>query len=151
MVSINLIAASSLLHSCYILEIIKNVPHDRLAQSKMICIKDLVDSRLFRMAECREILLPEFCREIKEKLESKEEVCCGCWSCNICCMARWRAAAPPATDDCHFVTTTTRCDNIVVNNPTVSHACVAASCHLNALIMINIIICYVFCSSFVCM
>lgn len=40
----------------------------------MTCIKDLVDSKLFRMPQCREILLPEFCREIKEKLESKEEV-----------------------------------------------------------------------------
>lgn len=62
------------LFSCYILEIIRNVPLDRLIQSKMTCIKDLVDSKLFRMPQCREILLPEFCREIKEKLESKEEV-----------------------------------------------------------------------------
>lgn len=59
---------------CYILEIIRNVPLGRLTQSKMTCIKDLVDSKLFRMPQCREILLPEFCREIKEKLESKEEV-----------------------------------------------------------------------------
>ena len=40
----------------------------------MTCIKDLVDSELFKMPQCREILLPEFCREIKEKLENKEEV-----------------------------------------------------------------------------
>lgn len=50
------------------------MPLGRLTQSKMTCIKDLVDSKLFRMPQCREILLPEFCREIKEKLESKEEV-----------------------------------------------------------------------------
>lgn len=63
--------------SVYILEIIRNVPLGRLTQSKMACIKDLVDSKLFRMPQCREILLPEFCREIKEKLESKEEVRAG--------------------------------------------------------------------------
>lgn len=60
--------------SCFILEIIRNVPLGRLTQSKMTCIKDLVDSELFKMPQCREILLPEFCREIKEKLENKEEV-----------------------------------------------------------------------------
>ena len=41
----------------------------------MICIKDLVDSKIFRKPSCRQILLPVFCRQIKDKLESKEEVC----------------------------------------------------------------------------
>lgn len=40
----------------------------------MICIKDLVDSKLFKYPECRAILLPVFCHQIKDKLESKEEV-----------------------------------------------------------------------------
>ncbi|KAJ6638701.1 Dedicator of cytokinesis protein 1 [Pseudolycoriella hygida] len=59
--------------SNYIVEIIKNIPAGRLTQSKMICIKDLVKSKLFRYPECRAILLPVFCQQIKDKLESKEE------------------------------------------------------------------------------
>lgn len=58
-----------------IVEIITNIPQGRLTQSKMICIKDLVDSKLFKLPECRAILLPVFCQQIKDKLESKEEVC----------------------------------------------------------------------------
>ncbi|XP_037029968.1 dedicator of cytokinesis protein 1 isoform X7 [Bradysia coprophila] len=59
--------------SHYIVEIIKNIPAGRLTQSKMICIKDLVKSKLFKYPECRAILLPVFCQQIKDKLESKEE------------------------------------------------------------------------------
>lgn len=40
----------------------------------MKCIKDLVDSKIFRLPLCRGILLPVFCTQIKDKLESKEEV-----------------------------------------------------------------------------
>lgn len=40
----------------------------------MTCIKDLIDSKLFKLPECREILLPVFCEQIKSKLENKEEV-----------------------------------------------------------------------------
>lgn len=57
-----------------IVEIITNIPQGRLTQSKMICIKDLVDSKLFKLPECRAIMLPVFCQQIKDKLESKEEV-----------------------------------------------------------------------------
>lgn len=60
--------------SKYIVEIVKKIPPGRLTQSKMICIKDLVDSKLFKLPECRAILLPVFCYQIKDKLESKEEV-----------------------------------------------------------------------------
>lgn len=56
------------------MDIITNIAPGRLTQSKMICIKDLVDSKLFRMPECRSVLLPLFCQEVKDKLESKEEV-----------------------------------------------------------------------------
>lgn len=62
------------IHSQYIVEIIRNIPAGRLTQSKMICIKDLVKSKLFKYPECRGILLPVFCQQIKDKLESKEEV-----------------------------------------------------------------------------
>lgn len=57
-----------------IVEILTNIAPGRLTQSKMICIKELVDSKLFKMPECRQILLPVFCKQIKDKLESKEEV-----------------------------------------------------------------------------
>lgn len=40
----------------------------------MKCIKDLVDSKIFKLPLCRGILLPVFCGQIKDKLESKEEV-----------------------------------------------------------------------------
>ncbi|XP_062554815.1 dedicator of cytokinesis protein 1 isoform X2 [Armigeres subalbatus] len=56
-----------------IVDIITNVPTGRLNQSKMTCIKDVVDSKLFKLPQCRAILLPVFCRQIKDKLESKEE------------------------------------------------------------------------------
>jgi dedicator of cytokinesis protein 1 len=50
------------------------IPPGRLTQWKMICIKDLVDSKIFKLPLCRGILLPIFCMQIKDKLESKEEV-----------------------------------------------------------------------------
>lgn len=53
---------------------LQNIPPGRLNQSKMACIKDLLESKLFCSEECRGILLPEFCHQIKEKLENKEEV-----------------------------------------------------------------------------
>lgn len=65
------------------------MPLGRLTQSKMTCIKDLVDSKLFRMPQCREILLPEFCREIKEKLESKEEVSPWASWVFFCAICNW--------------------------------------------------------------
>lgn len=60
--------------SNFIVEIITKIPPGRLTQWKMKCIKDLVDSKIFRLALCRGILLPVFCTQIKDKLESKEEV-----------------------------------------------------------------------------
>lgn len=61
--------------SKYIVEIIRQIPQGRLTQSKMICIKDMVDTKLFKLPECRAILLPVFCEQIRDKLECKEEVC----------------------------------------------------------------------------
>ncbi|KFB45954.1 AGAP004320-PA-like protein [Anopheles sinensis] len=63
-----------------IVDIIMSVPTGRLNQSKMTCIKDVVDSKLFKLPQCRAILLPVFCRQIKDKLESKEE---GDFMCDI--------------------------------------------------------------------
>ncbi|XP_059611933.1 dedicator of cytokinesis protein 1 isoform X1 [Phlebotomus argentipes] len=59
--------------SQFIVDIILNIPPGRLTQSKMMCIKDMIDSKLFKLQECRSIILPVFCQQIKEKLESKEE------------------------------------------------------------------------------
>lgn len=55
-------------------DLINNIPHGRLIQSKMTCIKDLVDTKLFKIPDCRAVLLPVFCQQIKDKLENKEEV-----------------------------------------------------------------------------
>ena len=57
------------------MNILKQFPPRRLTQSKMGCIKDFVDTKLFYLPECRAILLPVFCNHIKDRLESKEEVC----------------------------------------------------------------------------
>lgn len=57
-----------------IVNLLTQIVPNRLNQWKMICIKDLVNSDLFKMPECRTILLPVFCQQIKDKLESKEEV-----------------------------------------------------------------------------
>ncbi|KAM7361679.1 dedicator of cytokinesis protein myoblast city isoform 1-T2 [Cochliomyia hominivorax] len=59
--------------SIVIVNILKQFPPRRLTQSKMGCIKDFVDSKLFYLPECRAILLPVFCNHIKDRLESKEE------------------------------------------------------------------------------
>ena len=56
------------------MDIIQKIPQGRLTQCKMKCIKDLVSSKIFKMPLCRGILLPVFCLQIKDKLESKEEV-----------------------------------------------------------------------------
>lgn len=69
-----MIYVSNSKNSKIIVEIITNIAPGRLTQSKMICIKDLVDSNLFKMPDCRAVLLPVFCNQIKDKLESKEEV-----------------------------------------------------------------------------
>jgi hypothetical protein len=55
-------------------DLLENIPQGRLNQSKMACIKDLLESKLFCLEDCRGILLPQFCHQIKEKLENKEEV-----------------------------------------------------------------------------
>lgn len=57
-----------------IVNLLTNIPPGKFNQWKMICIKDLVNSELFKNPECRAILLPVFCQQIKDKLESKEEV-----------------------------------------------------------------------------
>lgn len=58
----------------FIVEVIQKIPASRLVQSKRQCIKDLVNSKLFHLGECRAILLPVFCQQIKDKLDNNEEV-----------------------------------------------------------------------------
>lgn len=53
---------------------IQKIPASRLVQSKRQCIKDLVNSKLFHLGECRAILLPVFCQQIKDKLDNNDEV-----------------------------------------------------------------------------
>ncbi|KAH8278766.1 hypothetical protein KR018_008948, partial [Drosophila ironensis] len=59
--------------SIWIVKILEKFPPRRLTQSKMGCIKDFVETKLFTLRECRAILLPVFCKHIKDHLESKEE------------------------------------------------------------------------------
>ncbi|KMZ05390.1 dedicator of cytokinesis protein 1 isoform X1 [Drosophila simulans] len=59
--------------SVSIVEILEKFPPRRLTQSKMGCIKDFVETKLFTLPKCRAILLPVFCKHIKDHLESKEE------------------------------------------------------------------------------
>ncbi|XP_034662928.1 dedicator of cytokinesis protein 1 isoform X1 [Drosophila subobscura] len=59
--------------SVSIVEILEKFPPRRLTQSKMGCIKDFVETKLFSSPKCRAILLPVFCKHIKDHLESKEE------------------------------------------------------------------------------
>ncbi|KAH8264463.1 hypothetical protein KR038_008866, partial [Drosophila bunnanda] len=59
--------------SVSIVEILEKFPPRRLTQSKMGCIKDFVDTKLFTLPKCRAILLPVFCKHIRDHLESKEE------------------------------------------------------------------------------
>lgn len=60
--------------STHLLELIASVPAGRLTKQKMMTIDDIVHSQLFKMPECRSILLPGFTVRIKELLESREEV-----------------------------------------------------------------------------
>lgn len=71
-------------NSNFIVEIITKIPAGRLNQWKMKCIKDLVDSKIFKLPLCRGILLPVFCGQIKDKLESKEEVSVRLISLELC-------------------------------------------------------------------
>lgn len=61
--------------SISIVEILEKFPKRRLTQSKMGCIKDFVETKLFSSPKCRAILLPVFCKHIKDHLESNDEVC----------------------------------------------------------------------------
>ncbi|KAF8795296.1 Dedicator of cytokinesis protein 1 like protein [Argiope bruennichi] len=57
-----------------LVKLINNVPRDRLTKQKMMCVNDLVHSDLFRIPECRLILLPMICNQIKNLLERKDEM-----------------------------------------------------------------------------
>ncbi|KAK3913017.1 Dedicator of cytokinesis protein 1 [Frankliniella fusca] len=59
--------------SCHLLELIAAVPPGRLTKQKMMTIDDIVHSQLFKMPECRSVLLPGFTVRIKELLESRDE------------------------------------------------------------------------------
>ncbi|XP_070539835.1 dedicator of cytokinesis protein 1-like isoform X2 [Ptychodera flava] len=54
-------------------EFIENIPPDRLVRQKMICIDDLVHSKLFEIPESRGILLQVITKQLKPLLERKEE------------------------------------------------------------------------------
>ncbi|XP_067134875.1 dedicator of cytokinesis protein 1-like [Centruroides vittatus] len=59
----------------YILnDFINNVPLDRLTKQKMMCVNDIVHSDLFKISECRSIILPIINDHINSLLTRSEEV-----------------------------------------------------------------------------
>lgn len=72
LISSHLIDFSSRVRSEFIIDVIHTT---QLAQSKRNCINEIVSSRLFRFPDCRAILLPIFCQEIRDKLTRNNEVC----------------------------------------------------------------------------
>ncbi|XP_062566377.1 dedicator of cytokinesis protein 1-like isoform X2 [Saccostrea cucullata] len=55
-------------------EFINNVPKERLTKQKLKCIEDLVQSKLFTMPECRQILLPMMLQHTRMLMEGNEEM-----------------------------------------------------------------------------
>ena len=49
------------------------MPKNKLRIQKIKCIEDLVQTDLFRLTECRDILLPMMLRHIHDMMESQEE------------------------------------------------------------------------------
>lgn len=60
--------------STLLMELINNLPPQRLAKQKMMTVNDIVHSQLFLDSECRAILLPVIMTRIKELLEARDEV-----------------------------------------------------------------------------
>ena len=54
-------------------EFLNYVPKNRLRIQKIKCIEDLVQTDLFRLPECRDILLPTMLRHIHDMMESQDE------------------------------------------------------------------------------
>ncbi|XP_064601988.1 dedicator of cytokinesis protein 1-like isoform X2 [Liolophura sinensis] len=56
-----------------LVDFIDNVPRDRLTHQKMTCVDDLVHTELFKLADCRAVLLPKMLQMTKELMERDEE------------------------------------------------------------------------------
>ncbi|XP_014661425.1 PREDICTED: dedicator of cytokinesis protein 1-like [Priapulus caudatus] len=57
-----------------LVELINNVPQERLKRQKMMCVNDIVHSSLFAIPECRAILLPMISSQLHHLLEVKDEL-----------------------------------------------------------------------------
>ena len=55
------------------MEFLNFVPKNRLRIQKIKCIEDLVQTDLFRLPECRDILLPTMLKHIHDMMESQDE------------------------------------------------------------------------------
>ncbi|CAH1257698.1 DOCK1 [Branchiostoma lanceolatum] len=55
-------------------DFINNIPPDRLVKQKVQCMNNIVHSDLFRLSECRGILLPMMMAQLKKLIERKEEM-----------------------------------------------------------------------------
>jgi dedicator of cytokinesis protein 1 len=61
-------------YSGLLTELINKLPPNRLTKQKMMTVNDIVHSRLFLYSDCRAVLLPVITSQIKELLESRDEV-----------------------------------------------------------------------------
>ncbi|XP_052251846.1 dedicator of cytokinesis protein 1-like isoform X3 [Dreissena polymorpha] len=55
-------------------EFLSHVPKSRLKIQKIKCVEDLVQTPLFSMAECREVLLPMMLGHIRDMMEAQDEM-----------------------------------------------------------------------------
>nr|KAG5708356.1 hypothetical protein BaRGS_034387 [Batillaria attramentaria] len=55
-------------------EFVRNVAKDRLIKTKMTCIDQIIQTDLFKLPECRHILLPALLQHTRELMEGREEM-----------------------------------------------------------------------------
>lgn len=55
--------------------LVENVPPQRLTKQKMMTLSDIVHSPLFLNPEARKVILKVILLQIKDLLETKDEVC----------------------------------------------------------------------------
>ncbi|RUS91929.1 hypothetical protein EGW08_000331, partial [Elysia chlorotica] len=57
-----------------LIQFLHNVPPERLTKQKMKCIDQIIQTELFSLPQCRQVLLPPFLQQTNELMENKEEM-----------------------------------------------------------------------------
>ncbi|GFR93576.1 dedicator of cytokinesis protein 5 [Elysia marginata] len=57
-----------------LIQFLHNVPPERLTKQKMKCIDQIIQTELFSLPQCRQVLLPPFLQQTHELMEKKEEM-----------------------------------------------------------------------------